>query len=457
MVAGIAGLVTAFAYFIGAGDTAVGRTIDGFTKIVEFLDVMFGSWQGFTQGVVTLWHQLEYFWEDIWLNIKGVAIAIWEYLKAEFPNVIYGWGSKIAEFAVKVMGVMKQLGLFIKKLWNDIVDYIADKMANVMIRSQAQKDVMAKYDGKKLSKAEARGLGTDELVQRTNAARTQAETEGKDQGLTGLKLSEFVDKRMKEIFPADQAKAILDRNEQQYAGRKLSGDELQQLVDKEVSSRMASARQLREQRDNNKQVEFSDDTKAVENSTKAQVAGIEKWKTEGMAKSPLDHMRERMAAEAANEEAKKKLEEERKRAIQDDMAKLYSMPKLSDKIKAGWDGLKKASGLEGIIGALTGTGDKMKADADKAKKDAADAVKNPGNLKLNQAAVTPDKIKRQDISETFKNLSAMRLLGGKMVDPKVAAQKAQLAAQHKANDILKTVVDEVKKIAPGVAALLGWQ
>src|ERR1700744_3965029 len=92
VVAGVAGIVTAFAYLLGSGNTTVSRLIDGFMKMVEFLDHALGSWHGFTAALVTLWDQLSYYWEVVWNDIKSISSTVWEWLKATFPEVVYGWG-----------------------------------------------------------------------------------------------------------------------------------------------------------------------------------------------------------------------------------------------------------------------------------------------------------------------------------------------------------------------------
>jgi len=206
VIAGLATLVTAFAYAIGGGNTFVERTVSGFVKIVEFLDKMLGSWHGFTAGLVTLWHQLEYYWDSTWLSIKSAATTVWEFLKSEFPNVVYGWGGALAEFAVKAWGIMKQLANVFKQVWDDIVNYVADKIAEISIKTQATKDVRDKYEGKTLDAKQARGLASGEV---------EAETRNK-----GLSQDEI----------AAKTKEIQDRYEKQYAGKQLTDAEITDLI-----------------------------------------------------------------------------------------------------------------------------------------------------------------------------------------------------------------------------------
>jgi TP901 family phage tail tape measure protein len=137
---GVIGIGAAFAYAIGSGDTFAGRIMSGLGKVADFLDTALGSWDGFTTSMAELWQQLKPRLENVWLDLKGSIIGIWDELKETFPNVVYGWGGALAEFAVKAWNVIRDLAAKISNVWQHAQDAVVDAVGDEIAKREFAED-----------------------------------------------------------------------------------------------------------------------------------------------------------------------------------------------------------------------------------------------------------------------------------------------------------------------------
>lgn len=131
-------------------------------------------------------------------------------------------------------------------------------------------------------------------------------------------------------------------------------------------------------------------------------------------------------------------EQARQKNFKAEMDKVNAMPKLSDEIKALYDKIKSGAGFDEIEGLIAQINQQAKDLKEQAKKDAAAGGK--GNLRLGANAAR-GPLQMEDIGETFKRMSAMRLVGA------VGAMNAEQIAQQHLNETQKTnaKLDKVNK------------
>lgn len=186
---------------------------------------------------------------------------------------------------------------------------------------------------------------------------------------------------------------------------------------------------------------LADKQRGIEDDVNRQTEGIQDWSDKGIAGATARRNANKKENNDARDADNKAVEAARQEDLKNDLAKLSKMPKASDKFKALWDKMLKALGLDGIKDFLDGLNKDAKDKKDKAKSDTADVP----DLKLQ--GQKPLKPQRQGIEETFKNLTAMRLLAGQHADPKLAVAKSHLSEAKKQTEHLKTTSEATKQIA----------
>ncbi len=84
IVIGVAAAVTAFAYFAGAGEGAVGKIIDGFKRLWDFISFVFNNSGSLSEAMAVAWGGIGFIISDAWTNAKAAMISIWATIKTAF-------------------------------------------------------------------------------------------------------------------------------------------------------------------------------------------------------------------------------------------------------------------------------------------------------------------------------------------------------------------------------------
>lgn len=445
LLAGLAGLAIGFAYLAGSGDSATSRIIDGFMKIVEFLDHMLGSWEGFKQGALVIWDALKYEMLAIWLGLEAKMESMWANMVEGFKAAWYLMAGAVADWATQVWGVIRGLGESISHYWDKMIDYIATKMASIWIKHQARKDVDEQYGGKKIGDKEINQMAAGEQMAANKDLWYQAKQNVSTQhpDLTGRGKQDAEGDEFRKLSQDFSAKAKA-RLASQYKGRELSDDELAALEQKEVDARLASQQQMQDTIGRQKQREYEENLAGIDQQIAAQRKSIQDWRDKGLV-GAVDQNQAAQQKIKAEQDANQKELEAKKAALKkeyDDYLK--NTPKLSDKVKDAYDKIKKSLGLDGF--------DFGKAIQDQKDK-AAGIVGKGGPGPMAHNAPAGKDVTFTGIEDVMKRNLAAALLGKAASDPiKIAAQ--QLAAQKAANAALKAIKDNLHNLPAALASLM---
>lgn len=397
VIVGIAAIATAFAYLIGAGDSATGRIIDGFMKIINFLDHLLGSWEGFTSGIGMLWDQVIDYIAEGFTKLKEWLLNAWEYLGegveaiwwSSFEGMYNAWNYLKA-------GAMQFIN-WLSHAWDQMTDVLAD-------------------------------------------------------ALTGLFL----------IGQHDSNNAFKEALQKQVASGKITQAKADEQYNNSVAQDGKYDTSGRKKERSAKQKAYEDSQKAVDNDYESKKSEMAKQVDAERLASKNKREGNRAANRSDSQAAIKQLEADRKQSQKNNAEEFSKLPKLSDKAKGLFNKLKESSGLGGImdiVGKITGGAKDLEAEAAKAKADAEKAAANPGDLHLGNGVgekkQKPVEIKAQDITSTFKNMAAMRLLTGNAeVDLKVKLAQQQLAEQKKHTAAAAAAAAALVALPAGIAAAL---
>jgi hypothetical protein len=304
-------------------------------SVLEFLDPMLGSWSGFTAGLSVIWIKGVGMLRQAWIGFKGFLNDQWESLKASFPDVVYGWGGALAEWAIRAIATVRETANAIKDVWNSVVNAIADKLAATMIKSNVQAEVLHKYDGKTLTKSDADMLAAPELQRKTNEinAAAAAKVDKEHPGLSAKDRGDAIDAIAQPQIGAagKETRANYQKN---YAGKKLDDGALQNLIDQQTADALANEKAMAKQRDDALEKPKVDQSNAIQNQAQAQINGVINWSKQGLNETPLDHERDAQKAKDSNAKEMDDEKQSENAALSSALAVLKGSPKLSADINA---------------------------------------------------------------------------------------------------------------------------
>lgn len=180
--------------------------------------------------------------ENIWIQIKGFLLGVWDSLKSGFPDVVYGWGGAIAQFASSAVGAVMRMAAVIKKIWREITASIS----KVILVQMAQNE-LEKYKGHALSAAEGRELA-------------------------GMGYANDPEAR----------KASQDLFGDAYAGTRLSDSDIRSVLAPRLAKDWSGDGQ-------DSEAAYQADLKAADDAARARAKSIDAWATTGLAMTPQDH------------------------------------------------------------------------------------------------------------------------------------------------------------------------
>ena len=402
LLAGLAAIVAGIAYGIGAGDTFASRMIDGFMKIVSSLDVMLGSWAGFTQSLATVWHQAGFILLDTWIRVQNMLLNLWSDLKTYFANIWYEWADIIGVFGIQVWNQMKSLAENIRNAWNAMIDAIAHKMAGLLVRRQARIDVEENFkagqqvDDKTINRMTVMGLGGSGTV--------------------------------------DQQRARL---QQQYGGRQLTAEDIEKLSGNLADQRANDLDRQSAAESARKEKEHQENLARIQRENDAAVQGIGRWARDGRDATNKGKAGDHAANDKSAAGGRAAVEEAQRKDLEADLKKLQGMPKLSDKVKQAYDMIRQGLGLDAVTQFVNGIKDEMngiKGAADKAKTDAQSQYGTGKNTALGGFGQQMDGAKGKSIEDSFRENMTKTLVGAQRINSEEEQRKQEAAEKKRQHD-----------------------
>jgi hypothetical protein len=331
VAAAVVGIGAAFAYAVGSGDTFAQRIMSGLGKVAEFLDAALGSWDGFTTSMAALWQQLKPRLLNVWLDIKGALIGIWDSLKSNFPDIVYGWGSAMAEFALKAWQVMSDLVSRIVGLWHKVTNAVDDALFTHGARGAVEADADKNYRGKTLAHGDARAY-----MQQIDAAEYQAAYKRVADEAHGDKATEAALYK-KYVAPIDaRHEAAINA----LTGKTLTEEQIQAMIRARMDEIGRRHKVETDKRDAGQQADLQASLEGHAADLEKHTAGIEKWAAEGRAMTPDQQAAAAHQHQAEIEAEKQKNNQDAAKDWADYLAKKAGLPNLSDRLKGLLAGAK---------------------------------------------------------------------------------------------------------------------
>jgi len=269
IIGGIAGVVTAIAYFAGAGNSASERIINSFKRVWDFLKLIVNNTSSLSQAWSALLSSVGFLMLDAWINVKASLFNLWINIKSFFINVwtelgdffVTSWYNATAfveklfvsfgsfiDTAVRDIGdgwvtawidIKEQLGMITKQEADEQRRYIADmnkkeadaanqevnrRKQSIDAQNKANQDYLANYK-KTSAEINAQAKKDDKAV---NEARRQQEL-GQNK-----KDKDAFEAKLKADFEASGKSSLMDKVEEFYKKLKegMGIDDLLQMAEK---------------------------------------------------------------------------------------------------------------------------------------------------------------------------------------------------------------------------------